>query len=206
MRGRLRKSALGPDRDPDGVPCAASAAAGADCVLGDVVAAAGEPLGEGPVGRGGPDREHAARFQRRARPVQAGLAVERVVVRAGEAVGAVVDVEQDGVERARRPVDRGADIAGLNRDARVGETVGEDRLHVARRPVDEIRDDLRDRQARVGRRARLRRAQGEAHAKPADQHMRRGAACEAVESQRGERFFRPAEAAVHQLVAAFEAD
>ena len=78
----------------------------------------------------------------------------------------------------------------------------EDAGHVLRRPADQLGHDSATTSLRVGRHDALRRAQGEAHAEPADQHPRRGPVPQSVERKGRQRLLRPAEAAVHQLVAA----
>ena len=74
--------------------------AGVFCVDGEICGA--EAVGEFGVFVGGPDGECAAGVQRGVGGGDAGGGVESGVGGVGEGAGAVVDVEEDGVELRRR--------------------------------------------------------------------------------------------------------
>ncbi len=192
--------------DPDRMARAAPGAAGADTMRRDRKAAPAQPFRESRVGRCGPDGEDAAGGQRCACRMQSRLPVKAAVLRAREAVGPVIDIEQDRVEFFPGLADGGADIAHPQFHPRVAETIPEDGLHVLPGPIGQFRHDFADDQPRVRRRDRLRGAQGETHPEPADEDARRGPLGQLVESKGRECLLRAAEAAVHQLVAAFKTD
>ncbi len=100
------------------------------------------------IGRGGPDGEHAAGPQRRAGRRQPGSGIEPVIAGPAQAVGTIVDIEQDGVEGRVAGLDRRSDVGGLELHARIVEAVAEDRGERAARPGDDLGDELDDADAR----------------------------------------------------------
>src|SRR5690606_14694508 len=121
--GRGRRAGAGraalARREPDDGGGAALAA-GADAGLLDPEGLREAP-GEGRVVLGGPHAEHPAAAQGLGGAREAGAVVEGVVAGAGEALGAVVDVEEDGVEGAGRAAHHLADVVDDDLDARVVE-------------------------------------------------------------------------------------
>jgi hypothetical protein len=130
--------------DPDGVAGAALLAAGANRVCANVEAVPRDPFRKGGVRCGGPDREDAAGNQRPVCRFQARIIVERVIIRSGESVGAVVDVEKNGVVAPCGLAYRCADVSDLHLDSRVRKAIAEHRRHVLSGPREEVRHDLRN--------------------------------------------------------------
>ncbi len=136
----------------------------------------------------------------------------------GEGGGAVVDVEEDGVEFCARcafGAEQGGDVGDFDADALVGERVGGEMYERAAIPVDNFGDEFGD--DYVGARGEKieRGAEGVAHAEAADQDrwvMRGGlifcgalrGSGDAAASEGGEGFFGGVGAARHEMAAAGE--
>ena len=68
--------------------------------------------------------------------MDAARPVERLVAGVGERVGAVVDVEQDGIVAVDGGVDRLAHVASDERHARIGERIARQRGELTAIPLD----------------------------------------------------------------------
>ena len=122
-----RRGAAGPEssRDarplrnsshPDEVPGAFPAVR----PYGDLVyleARGNKPFGDGTVRTGGPHAEYAFGPERAVNDVQSGLRVEPVITLLGQSLRAVVDVQQDGIERRPSRPQKEGDIHLLYGDS-----------------------------------------------------------------------------------------
>ncbi len=183
---------------------ALASAAGAHRRLAHRIAGPAQPLGEGRIGVGRPDRQDASRLQSLAGGRQALGVVEPVVARAAQALRAVVDIEQDGVVLAARLVDHPGDIAQAELHAGIVKAFAVEMGHRAARPCDHLGDQLAHRHPGLGPQPLQRGPEGEPHAQAADQQVRGGPPAQPVADQGGQRLFRAVRAAVHQLDAARE--
>jgi hypothetical protein len=178
--------------------------AGVFCAHGEFCGA--EAVREFGVFAGGPDGECSAGFQRGVGGGDAGGGVESGVGGVGEGAGAVVDVEEDGVEFQLRGVatQRCGDVGDLDADARIGERMVGERREGAAIPLHDFGDEFGDDHGGAGREKIERGAQRVAHAQAADEDgglLQRGAAAASVG---GERFFGGVHAARHEMTAAGE--
>ncbi len=128
--------------------------------------------------------------------------VQARVPRRGERIRSVVDVEQDRVVGAARRADQLANVAEHDADPRIVEWRACELCEWTAIPLDDLRDELADRHAGIGREHVQRRAQGESHAEPADQHAHSGSLCEPRAAEERELLLALVSAAVHQLSAA----
>ncbi len=113
-----------------------------------------------------------ARRQGRLGGGEAGGAVEPVVFGAEEAIGAIVDIEQDGIER-RAGGDGGAHVALVHGDARIVEALPVDGRERAG-PGDDGRHEFGHGDLRLGAEGGERRAQGEPMPRPPMRMRARG--------------------------------
>ena len=181
---------------------AAALGGSADGDFVDVEAGGAKPLGKCRMRARRPDREHAARPQRAADRCQSRQIVQRIIGLADQPLRAVVDIEQDGVERRGARCDHLDDVSAQNAGARIVEAVAEDFRHRPPRPGDHGGHQFRHRDPRLRPQHRERGAQRKAHAQPADQQMRRLDGFQSSTGQRRQRLLRSREAAAHQLVLA----
>ncbi len=179
---------------------AAALGGGAHRDLIHIEAGVAQPFGKSRMRPRGPDREHAAPLQRPMDRLQSPGIIKRVVGLADQAFRAVVDIEQDGVERRRFRCNHLDDIGAQDARARVVEAVAEDSGHRPLRPGDHGGHQLGHRDPRFRPQHREGCAQREAHAQPADQQMRRLDGFQPSAGQRRQRLLRSGEAAAHQLV------
>ena len=160
-----------------------------------------QSLGEGTVWAGRPVGDHAARLQRRPGRGDPLITVQSVIGRAHQPVGAVIDIEQDGVEPSARLADRLTDIAQRHRHARIVEAAIGQRFHRAACPIDDLRHQLHHLDRRFPGKRAQRSAEREAHAIAADQPALAGASLQAFRRHGRQGFLAAAHPAVHQLVA-----
>ena len=180
----------------------AALAAGARVDLLHLEAGLPQPRGKAPVGMRRPDGEHAAGLQRGTRGGQPRQAVK--TDRSRHATTRRGRCRRRAGSRHRRPCPIRSDRRRRPRAPRPA-----DRRGCRRKFPPSARAPRRRPTARVRRRRPLRPtksgkgcAQRKAHAEPANQHVCAAPAADAGASQLGERLFRTAQAAVHQLVGA----
>ena len=136
------------------------------------------------------------------RDLEPGDVVQPVIGLAGQAFGAVVDIEQDGIESARMTRDHVGDIHLLDAHAGIAQAVAENLRHRASCPGNDRRHQLGHHNLRLGPKHLERGPQREAHAEATDQEMRRCDLLDFLRSKRRQRLFRARQTAVHQLVGA----
>ena len=98
--------------------------------------------------------------------------VEPVVSDMDQTVRAIVHIEQDRIILTTRSGDDLVDIADIDVRARVVEAVAEQMRERSARPFHDLGHKFAHDDASIARHDAERRAQGEAHAEPADQHVR----------------------------------
>src|SRR6202043_4231957 len=86
-------------RKPDDMVRAAALCGGAHAYFVDNEAGVAKPPGKRAIGPRRPDREHAAPAQRAVDRLQSLRMIERIIGFADQRFGAVIDIEQDCIER-----------------------------------------------------------------------------------------------------------
>ena len=102
---------------------ALAAGSGVDPVFADLQARASQPLGKGVTGMGRPHPQHASWPQGPRRRGQARTAVQPVIAGPCQAIGTVVDVEQDGVPAAAGRTQTLGDISHMHHNPRIRQRV-----------------------------------------------------------------------------------
>ena len=177
---------------------------GAACVDSDLLhhkAGRFQPPHETAILRRRPHRQHALGPQRRLGRAQAGAGIELVVLCAHQAIGAIIDIQQDRVKTARQRRDMRRNIADNQRHTRVIQTSRRQFRHRPARPFDDLGHQFHHGHGGIGGQHRQRGAQRKAHAIAADQHMRAVAPRDPFAAERCQRLFGPPLARAHQLVA-----
>ena len=192
--------------EEDRVARAAFFQAGADAFHFDGETAVAQALFELFVFAGGPDGEDAIYLESGVGGGDSAVVVEAGIVRAGESGGAVVDVEEDGVELGAARCEDDGDVIDLDADAIVCERICGERGERAAIPVNHGGNDFGDDNERVRREKVERGAQSETHAESADEDARLFQSRRMAAGERCESFFRAVHAAGHEALAVGEDD
>jgi len=125
--------------------------------------------------------------------------IERIIGFADQRFGAVIDIEQDCIERRRLRLNHLDNIGTADAGARIVKTVAEQAGHRTPGPRDHGRHQLGHHDPRISSEHRQRGTQRKSHAQAADQQLRTLHRFDPLAGKRGQRLFGAAEAAVHQF-------
>jgi hypothetical protein len=168
VKGKM-KATLGFVREKDGVAGATLVSAGADALELDAESGVAKALFEIFILLRGPDSEHTIVFESGVGRGYATVVIEGRVVRGGEGGGAVVHVEQHGIELCEARIQYDGDVAGLDVDARIVQWVSRQRSEWATIPLHDPGQQFGNENVCLRREEIERGAKREAHAEAADQ-------------------------------------
>ena len=142
------------------------------------------------IGGGGPEGHTSSRLKRGTRRCKARVVVETVVGSHGQTGGAVIDVEEDGVESARVLSNHFGDVLLEDFHPRVRHGAGSERVKRISIPGDDGSQDFGHLDCRIGGEDGKRRPKGKAEAQASDQHAGTCSRFQVGAGQARERFLR----------------
>ena len=176
-------------------------AVGIHLFLFDGKASLGQAIGEGAIGRGGPDRQLSLGPQGTCAGTQPSQRVEPVIVAVRQPFRAIIHIQHDGIEPLSVTLQQPGNILVMHLRARILQ--GEAGLGPQSAPVprDHTRHQLGNQHLGIRPQRFQRRRQGKAHAQTTNQHARCCPGSDFSAGYRRQGIFRAMHAAVHQLPA-----
>jgi hypothetical protein len=144
------------------------------------------------IRRGRPDGKNASRAKGELCGTKTIVVIQAVVGGARQAVGTVVDIQQDGVVSVLLRPDQRADITDMNIDPWIVERALVEIRHRSARPIHDRRHQFRNDDLGIVGQYAEGGAQREPHAEAADQNAGVFPACNPLATKRGQRLFRTA--------------
>lgn len=151
---------------------------------------------------GRPYRQYTSGPQCRASRSQATMAIEPVISFPGQSLGAIVDVQQDGIISTLLRTQHPGNIDFVYNDPAVPERMAGKVRQGTAVPRHHLRYQLGHNHLALSAKSMQHGAQGVPHTQSAYQDSRPGAVCNPCTSKLPKRFFRPMDATVHEFTIA----
>jgi hypothetical protein len=158
-----------------------------------------QATGECSVGAGRPDGQYPAGAQRAMGAFQARYGVQAVIGFAGQPIGTIIDIKQNGVPGGALSPDGFGNVFLRQAYPRIVQRPSRKMPDVFSIPLDDRRDELRHGDVGIGLRLFERGREGVAHTQTTDEDPPPCASFKAIAGESGEQRFGNVQTAVHQL-------